>query len=233
MSLSNFVELFRAKHGIDYDRRRDDAMRNKAHLSDEELLTRMRAGDEESLSVLYRRRQSAVYRFAWQMSGSEQVAEDVTQEVFLALLNGASAFDERKGSLVNYLYGAARFQVLKRWERERWFAPLSDDADSEDGWVTETPDANADIFADVARREVVEKVREAVLTLPAHYREVVILCDLHELDYAVAAQVIGCAIGTVRSRLHRARGLLAGKLRSLAPVREESIAPSRAAEAWA
>ena len=207
-------------------------MRNNAHLSDEELLTLLRDGDESALITLYRRRQGAVYRFAWHMSGSPEIAEDVTQEVFLGLINGANAFDAGKGSLANYLYGAARFQVLKRWERERRFVPFA--ADEEDsGWVKELPDPDTDLFADLARREIVAQVREAVLSLPPHYREVVVLCDLHELDYSLAAQVIGCAIGTVRSRLHRARGLLAGKLRTLAPVSNEGRAHSRTAEAWA
>jgi RNA polymerase sigma-70 factor (ECF subfamily) len=56
-------------------------------------------------------------------------------------------------------------------------------------------------------------VRSAVLALPVHYREVVVLCELHEMDYAQAAAALGCAVGTVRSRLHRARGLLAERLR--------------------
>jgi RNA polymerase sigma-70 factor (ECF subfamily) len=206
-------------------------MSNYAHLSDEDLLTRLRAGDEEALSALYRRRQGAIYRFAWQMSGSEQTAEDVTQDVFLALINGAAAFDARKGSLLNYLYGAARFQILRRWERERWFAPLGDDADEGDDWLSQQPDTRADLFSQTAQREIVGRVREAVLRLPPHYREVVVLCDLHELDYATAANVTGCALGTVRSRLHRARSLLANKLREcVAEAPEESVAP---APAWA
>jgi RNA polymerase sigma-70 factor (ECF subfamily) len=53
-----------------------------------------------------------------------------------------------------------------------------------------------------------------VLALPAHYREVVVLCELHELSYAEAAAALGCAVGTVRSRLHRARAMLAAKLRA-------------------
>jgi RNA polymerase sigma-70 factor (ECF subfamily) len=206
-------------------------MKDFTQHSDEELLTRMRGGEEAAFVALYRRRQGNVYRFAWQMSGSPQTAEDVTQDVFLALISGDNGFDAAKGSLVNYLYGAARFQILRRWERERRRAPLGYDADDGESW--ETPDPDADLFAQVSRRETVERVREAVLTLPPHYREVVVLCDLHELDYAVAAQIMDCAIGTVRSRLHRARAILAGKLRAIAPETKESVAPPHAAEAWA
>jgi RNA polymerase sigma-70 factor (ECF subfamily) len=59
---------------------------------------------------------------------------------------------------------------------------------------------------------MIGRLRQAVLALPEHYREVVVLCDLHEMSYVEAANALGCAIGTVRSRLHRARALLLGKL---------------------
>jgi RNA polymerase sigma-70 factor (ECF subfamily) len=61
---------------------------------------------------------------------------------------------------------------------------------------------------------MIASVRQAVLALPPHYREVVVLCDLHEMSYADAAEALGCAVGTVRSRLHRARALLVEKLRA-------------------
>ena len=74
--------------------------------------------------------------------------------------------------------------------------------------------AEQDIFGDLAQNERIETLRKAVLALPPAYREVVVLCDLHERDYAEAASALGCAIGTVRSRLHRARALLAEKMRA-------------------
>jgi RNA polymerase sigma-70 factor (ECF subfamily) len=70
------------------------------------------------------------------------------------------------------------------------------------------------LAADVAHNERIEFLRKAVLALPPAYREAVVLCDLHELDYSEAAGVLGCAIGTIRSRLHRARALLQEKMRA-------------------
>lgn len=212
-------------------------MRDYNYLSDEDLLTRMRAGDEGAFTALYRRRQGAVYRFAWQMSGSAELAEDVTQEVFLALITGSNNFDTAKGTLINYLYGATRFQVLRRWEREKRFRPLLT-ADDDDGEAfaldTALPDVKADLFRQMARREVIERVREAVLKLPPHYREVVALCDLHELDYVTAAEIIGCAVGTVRSRLHRARALLANRLQALQGAADDAAEGlAQAAQVWA
>ena len=71
---------------------------------------------------------------------------------------------------------------------------------------------DADPLGDLTRAESIEALREAVLTLPVRYREAVVLCDLQEMTYADAAAAIGCAVGTVRSRLHRGRALLAVKL---------------------
>jgi RNA polymerase sigma-70 factor (ECF subfamily) len=171
----------------------------------------MMAGDEAAFTALYRRRSAAVYRFALQMSGSEAIAEDVTQEVFLALMNDATRFDASRGSLSSYLYGIARNHVLRRLERERSYVQIAESAEEREThtqmWVAE-----GNPHDDLARNEIIMRIRQAVLALPEHYREVVLLCDLHEMSYVEAANTLGCAVGTVRSRLHRARALLLGKL---------------------
>jgi RNA polymerase sigma-70 factor, ECF subfamily len=74
---------------------------------------------------------------------------------------------------------------------------------------------DADLMRDLLQAQTVAAVRQAILSLPPQYREVTVLCDLQELSYAEAAQALGCAVGTVRSRLHRARALLLDKLRLL------------------
>jgi RNA polymerase sigma-70 factor (ECF subfamily) len=72
--------------------------------------------------------------------------------------------------------------------------------------------ADADVLDDLTQRETIEMVRRAVLSLPAVYREAVVLCDLQDLNYQDAAAALDCPIGTVRSRLNRGRALLAEKL---------------------
>jgi RNA polymerase sigma-70 factor (ECF subfamily) len=184
--------------------------------SDEELLRLSLSGDEAAFSALYGRRQAGVYRFALQMCGSASVAEDVTQEVFMALIRESARFDESRGTLSSYLYGIARNHVLRRLERERHFVAMGDDAEGAGGDSTaEHFSARPDPLSELARAETIESVRQAVLALPAHYREVVVLCELHEMSYAEASSVLGCAVGTVRSRLSRARGLLVERLGAL------------------
>ncbi len=181
-------------------------------LSDAELLASALRGAEDAFAALYRRRQGAVYRFALQMTGSTTAAEDVTQETFLALLTHGDRYDAGRGALASFLYGIARNYVMKWIDRNRGRrggAELEDDL----------PGAE-DLLADLTRRETIEGVRRAVLSLPPVYREVVVLCDLQDSSYEEAAQALDCPLGTVRSRLCRGRGMLARKLRPAAePVR--------------
>jgi len=169
-------------------------------LSDEDLLGAARGGDEAAFTALYRRRQGAVYRFALHMSGDAAVSEDVTQEVFLAVLEGSGRFDPARGSLLSFLYGIARNLVLRRLEKK-----LPEE-------LADEPVADDDVLDDLTRRETIEAVRSAVLSLPTQYREAVVLCDLENASYEDAAAALDCPVGTVRSRLSRGRALLAQKL---------------------
>ena len=178
--------------------------------TDDELLILMRSGAEAAFVTLYRRRQAAIYRFALHMSGSATAAEDITQEVFLALIRDGCGFDPERGTLSAYLFGIARKLVLRYLERGRSDVPLDDEGD-DSGWPELA--VNDDPLMDLTHREGIAALRRAVSALPRRYREVVVLCDLEEVDYADAALILGCPIGTVRSRLHRARALLLEKLR--------------------
>lgn len=202
-------------------------MTSPATQSDVELLRLMMTGDESAFTTLYRRRQAGVFRYALQMTGSRTVAEDVTQEVFVVLMREASRYDVERGSLASFLYGIARNNLLRRMEQERRFVAL--DGESGDGGSLEDVLAGpCDPHQELTSKETVERVRNAVLSLPTRYREVIVLCDLHELSYEDAAAVIGCAVGTIRSRLHRARGLLIEKLQVLNPkTRPGDVKPAR------
>ena len=182
-------------------------------LSDEELLRRMKAGDADAFEKLYDRRQPGVYRFALRMSGSSAFAEDITQDVFIALMRDAHQFDESRGTVASYLFGITRHRVLRRLERERTFVSITnqdeDDESSVDELLFSTEHHPLQVLA---RQEMIAAVQQAVLSLPPHYREVVVLCNLEEMNYEQAAQEIGCPVGTVRSRLNRARTMLVEKL---------------------
>ncbi len=196
--------------------------------SDETLLRLTMAGNEEAFTRLYQRLRDVVYRFARQMSGSANVAEDVTQEVFLILLRKAELYDPNRGALSTYLVQITRNEIFRRLGRDRALVSLDEDDWEEDLSPDENLIVKSDPLGNLVRNEEIESVRQAVLALPLHYREVVVLCDLEEMSYTEAAALLGCAVGTVRSRLHRARALLKERLRMSETVEHDSLRLNRA-----
>jgi len=148
------------------------------------------------------------------MSGSIAIAEDVTQEVFIVLMREAARYDPSRGSLSAYLYGIARNHVLRCLDRDRPYLSIVEESDNDVIIPLTELIAQCDPLDDLTRNEVIKSVRQAVLALPARYRDVVVLCDFQELSYAEAAAVLGRPVGTVCSRLHRGHALLLDKLRS-------------------
>src|SRR5579884_1849374 len=179
-------------------------MQDFAQASDDDLLRHMMAGDEAAFTALYRRHQGSVYRFALHMSANTDVAQEVTQEVFMFLIRRPRDYDARRGSLLSFLIGIARNYVMRRLTADRLYSEPPD----------ETCAVDEDTLGSILRGRQIECLRKALLALPSHYREVLVLCDLEEMDYAKAADALGCPIGTVRSRLNRARAMLALRLRA-------------------
>jgi len=142
------------------------------------------------------------------MTGSTAAAEDVTQEVFLALMQGLDRFDEGRGALSTYLFGVARNVSRHRLRKD--IRLVGQDHQREG----ELQDPDDDPAQAAIRLESAARVRRHIRGLSSRYREVLILCDLEELSYQDAARVLGTRVGTVRSRLHRARQMLAERLMS-------------------
>ena len=175
-------------------------------MDDAALLTRASTGDEAAFGQLFARYQRQIYLYAERVSGCGS-GDDVVQETFLAVLRPSGRFDPAKGTVPGYLFGIARHHVIKRLARQG--VTLADPPETVAADATAPQDSPLDT---IARARTVDLVRQAVRSLPPAYREVVALCDLQEMDYATVAQVVQCPIGTVRSRLHRARALLLRKL---------------------
>jgi RNA polymerase sigma-70 factor (ECF subfamily) len=175
--------------------------------SDADLMRRIARGDRDAFEHIYRKYQATIFRFARLMIGCSTAAEDIVQEVFLALMRDASRYSPERASLSTYLYGIARHQTRRRLLRERRFVTLDG---SERSHASQA--ASDDVDVELSRRGDVQRLRQAILALPSRYREVVVLCDLQDVTYVEAAATLKCPIGTVRSRLHRARQLLSKKL---------------------
>jgi len=202
-------------------------MPDRVELRDEELLRRMVAGDDDAFRSLYLRHQRPIYRFALHMTGRPESAEEVVQEAFMTLIRECAKFDSARGTPQGFLFGIARNHVRRLVESDRRFVPLAEDDDLyvRAGQASLSYGLGESLSDGLARAEITERVRRAVLALPAHYREAVSLCDLQGFDYAAAAKALGCPIGTVRSRLARAREMLVAKLRPApAPLKKPSTA---------
>lgn len=182
-------------------------------LTDAELLELSLAGDENAFRVLYERLKTGIFRYAFYMANSRSLAEEVTQEVFISLLKEGRNYREERGEVAGFAFGMARNFVRRIERRERPFGPLPSGKEALEN-LSRTLTAEAEsVPRQMIRKEIVERVQAAIASLPDHYRQVVVLCDLCELSYEQTASRLGCKLGTVRSRLNRAHALLAHKLK--------------------
>lgn len=165
-------------------------------------------GSEEAMAALYRRHGALIYRFSLRLSQDPSIAEEVTQDVFLALLRQSDRFDPGRAALSTWLCGIARRLIWKHLERRARHLPI-EPPDNE--IEAESPDDDPGVA--LSRKETVEAVQRGIDALPMQWREVIILCEFEEMTYDEAALVLGVPVGTVRSRLHRAKVRLALLLR--------------------
>jgi RNA polymerase sigma-70 factor (ECF subfamily) len=176
--------------------------------TDYELLRRAAEGERQAFELVYRRYQQVVYRFARAMMGRPDAAEDVTQEVFIALIKELPRYDPARAGFTTYLYGIVRNLSRDHWRRTQRRLAL-------EAIGLETRRTIDDPFDLIERAQVTTQVHRALRGLPLRYREVIILCDLHGLAYAEAALVVRSSVSAVRARLHRARHLLRQRLSGL------------------
>ena len=178
---------------------------------DVSLTEALAGGDAEAARELYRRHCHPILRFALAMTDNRATAEDVVHDTFVELLQRPGNYDPERGSLRAFLYGIARHRIAKS-VRSR--APDGGPDEDAAGKPAELA-ASAGTPEDQAERsQDIERLRAAISALPLLYREVIAWCDLEEVPYATVADILDCPIGTVRSRLHRARGLLAVAFRT-------------------
>jgi RNA polymerase sigma-70 factor (ECF subfamily) len=173
-------------------------------VDDAALLKQASRGGEAEFCELFDRYQARLYQYASRMCGVS-AADDIVQETFMSVLRAAH-FDESKGGVTAYLFGIARHHVIRRLSERGLIMDPCDERRMDVAAIQDSP------FDVIARKQGVVALRQAVDSLPPLFREVIILCDLQEMDYAKVAEVIQCPVGTIRSRLHRARKQLAAKL---------------------
>ena len=190
--------------------------------SDAQLAERLKQRDEHAFLQLYDQHQRSVYRFLMHMTGSVPAAEELTQEVFVVILDAICAgkmdqFDPERGTLEGYLLGIARNLAREEHRRTRRLLSLDSVVETSE-WsgsfeILCRENAAWDAATALALRAELRILYRAILELPEHYRAVVVLCSLQQRSYKETAALLQCSEGTVASRMNRARALLAGKLR--------------------
>ncbi len=175
-------------------------------ITDERLLQQAASGDETAFQILYERYRDGIFRFAYRLIGSVEAAEDVTHDCFLSLIREPGRYDPERASLRTYLYAAARNLALKQFNyfsRATAFDELSEqpESSSSDGPMRQVLDS-----------ELSSQVEKAIAGLAPLQREALVLFEYEELSLAEIAAVVGTDVGTVKSRLFRARETMRQRL---------------------
>ncbi len=180
--------------------------------ADEGLVARFRQGDEAAFGEIVVRYRDRVYQFCrWQLGASRAEAEDATQDALLEVYRCLGSFEGRS-RLKTWILGVAR-NVCRRRRRSRHRRESVELAQGrEEAPLVELPDSSIDLLRDLERQEQERALCLAIERLSGEQRSTLLLRDVEGLSYEEIARVLGVPVGTVRSRLHNARGALARQL---------------------
>ena len=175
-------------------------------ITDELLLERAVGGDQAAFVELYERHRHAVFRFAYRLLGTVEMAEDITHDCFLSLIRRPGNFDPAKGSLRTYLYSAARNLAFKYFRNSGRETAIDD-------LIQEPPiPSRNQPLPRLLDEELSSKVQQAVASLAPLQREALVLFEYEGLPLSEIASIVGADVGAVKARLHRARERLRDRL---------------------
>jgi RNA polymerase sigma-70 factor (ECF subfamily) len=182
---------------------------------DELLLERAGAGDQAAFQEVYERHRDAIFRFAYRLSGTVEMAEDITHDCFLSLIRKPENYRPAQASLRTYLMSAVRNLWLKQLRKLGRESALDDLSDEDYGVVSRGP------LTGLLDGELSLKVQEAIAALPPLQREALVLFEYEGLAVNEIASLVGADAGAVKARLYRARERLRTTLQPyLNPPRE-------------
>lgn len=169
------------------------------------LLKKFAAGDEEAFAELYDRYAERLVQYVHRCVGDWQEAEDIVQEVFVQVMKDAATF-EPKATLSTWLFRIATFMCLKK-KRDRGIRGRILSRETDAG-TFDRDNPETDAGEDVLLKERVAAIKELIGTLPQEHKTVFVLREYENMSYRDIADVLGIELGTVKSRLYRAREML-------------------------
>jgi RNA polymerase sigma-70 factor, ECF subfamily len=163
-------------------------------IEDRELVRRVLAGQTDDFRLLVHRHQQSIFRFASELLGNREEAQDVTQDAFLAAFVNLSGYDSSRAAFSTWLFTIARNRCLNVLKQRR---PIA----------LEQPHALADVTSadPIVRQELSQQLDRALAALPVEQRSAFILAEIEEVPYAEIARIERTSLGTVKSRIHRAK----------------------------
>jgi RNA polymerase sigma-70 factor (ECF subfamily) len=167
--------------------------------TDELLLEKAGDGDQAAFLELYDRYREPIFRFAYRLLGSVEIAEDVTHDCFLSLIRKPENYRPERASLKTYLYAAARNLALKHFRSQGRETGMDEIAEEPQDAPSRGP------LRRLLDEELATQVREAILSLPPLQREALILFQYEGLSLSEVAEIEGTDVGAVKARLYRAR----------------------------
>ena len=163
-------------------------------IEDRELVRRVLAGQTDDFRLLVERHQQSIFRFALGLLGDREEAQDVTQEAFLAAYANLSGYDSSRAVFSTWLFTIARNRCINWLKRNRPIELLNPDAIL--GHESADP---------VGRQELSQQLDHALASLPVEQRSAFVLAEIEELPYAEIARIAQTSLGTIKSRIHRAK----------------------------
>ena len=184
------------------------------------LMERAARGDASAFNEVYRRYGARVYNFAYRMLSVESVAEDVTQEVFLVLIEHPEQYRSERGSVLTFLCGVARHHIFRIFRRRGY--ELESEFDDDANQFGRPDESEQDPLTTLLSQELAAEVAAAIEELSPLQREAIVLREFQELSYEEIARVTCAEVSVIKVRLHRARQSLARRLAPyLSSEREE------------
>lgn len=187
-------------------------------LEEKQLMERVKAKDIAAFDILYNRYKSRILNYIYRFLGNFHMAEEVAQEAFVKFYTRAYIYDAGKAAVSTWFYRIAANMAKNRlrYEKIRRGASLDEPLIIDENAVSifeAVPDRQQGADLLLRQQEVSQAIQKALDCLAPKYREAFILCDMQDMPYNEAAEILGCPEGSVASRLNRAREKMAQLLR--------------------